>query len=96
MRDPRQVLLRPIITEKSSSNQVNFNQYTFEVARDANKREIRRAVELMFSVRVEKVRTAQQRGKWRRRGVHVGRQPNWKKAVVELAEGETLEIFEGL
>jgi large subunit ribosomal protein L23 len=96
MRDPRQIVVRPIITEKSSAGQMTDNQYTFEVADDANKHEITHAVELLFSVKVEQVRTSRQRGKWRRRGVHVGKQPNWKKAVVKLAEGETIDVFEGL
>jgi len=95
MRDPRQIIVRPIITEKSSAGQAEQNQYTFEVAVDANKHEIKHAVERQFSVHVKDVRTALQRGKWRRRGVHVGKQRNWKKAVVSLAEGETIEFFEG-
>jgi len=96
MRDPRKVLLRPIITEKTTANQMNDNQYTFEVTGDANKHEIKYAVEQLFRVHVQHVRTSHQRGKWRRRGSHVGKQPNWKKAVVKLAEGETIEVFEGL
>jgi large subunit ribosomal protein L23 len=96
MRDPRQVIVRPIITEKSAANQMNDNQYTFEVAGGANKHEIKHAVEQKFSVHVQHVRTSRQRGKWRRKGVHVGKQPNWKKAVVKLAEGEVIEGFEGL
>ena len=96
MRDPHQVIVRPLITEKTSAGQMNENHYTFEVARDANKQEIKVAVERLFSVHVHQVRTAQQRGKWRRRGVHVGKRPNWKKAVVTVAEGETIDVFEGL
>ncbi|MGD8867389.1 MAG: 50S ribosomal protein L23 [Gemmatimonadales bacterium] len=96
MRDPQQIIVRPIITEKSSANQMNENQYTFEVARDANKQEIKSAVEQLFSVHVQQVRTAQHRGKWRRRGVHVGKRPNWKKAVVTVVEGEIIDVFEGL
>jgi len=96
MRDPQQIIVRPIITEKTSATQANENQYTFEVTRDANKREIKKAVESLFSVQVRQVRTAQQRGKWRRRGVHVGKRPNWKKAVVTVAEGEVIDVFEGL
>ncbi len=96
MRDPRQVVVRPIITEKSSASLADENQYTFEVADDANKHEIKHAVERLFSVHVRQVRTSRQRGKWRRRGVHVGKRPNWKKAVVTLAEGETIEVFEGI
>ncbi len=96
MRDPRQVVIRPIITEKSSAGLADENQYTFEVADDANKHEIKHAVERLFSVHVRQVRTSRQRGKWRRRGVHVGKRPNWKKAMVTLAEGETIEVFEGM
>jgi len=96
MRDPRDILLRPIITEKSSASQMAQNQYTFEVLADANKHEIKHAVERLFSVNVTQVRTSHQRGKWRRKGVHIGKQRNWKKAMITLAEGETIEIFEGL
>lgn len=96
MRDPRDVIVRPIITEKSTSDQAQNNHYTFEVSRDANKHEIKHAVERLFSVHVEQVRTSHQRGKWRRRGQIRGKRPNWKKAVVRVAEGETIEIFEGL
>lgn len=96
MRDPRQIIMRPIITEKSTNEQAQNNKYTFEVLRDANKHEIKFAIERLFSVHVEHVRTSHQRGKWRRRGTIRGRQPNWKKAVVKLSEGETIEVFEGL
>jgi large subunit ribosomal protein L23 len=96
MRDPREVIVRPLITEKSTMSQAEENQYTFEVLRDAGKTEIKQAIEALFNVHVLKVRTAQQRGKWRRRGAHLGKRPNWKKAIVKLAEGETIEVFEGL
>jgi large subunit ribosomal protein L23 len=96
MRDPREIIVRPLITEKSSASQMNMNQYTFQVRGDANKHEIKHAVERLFAVHVTQVRTSNQRGKWRRRGTHVGKRPNWKKAVVTLAEGEMIEIFEGL
>ncbi len=96
MLDPHKVIVRPVITEKTSAAQMSDNQYTFEVARDANKREIKASVERLFSVHVLQVRTALQRGKWRRRGVHVGKRPNWKKAVITVAEGETIDVFEGL
>jgi large subunit ribosomal protein L23 len=66
------------------------------VVKDANKHEIKYAVEQLFNVHVSQVRTAHLRGKWRRRGVHTGKRPNWKKAMVKLAEGETIEVFEGL
>lgn len=96
MRDPRDVVLRPIITEKTTASQAEGNQYAFEVARDANKHEIKHAIEQLFKVHVLRVQTAQQRGKWRRRGAHVGKRANWKKALVKLPEGETIEVFEGL
>lgn len=97
MREPREIIIRPIITEKSAAIQVHNNQYTFEVTSDANKHEIRRAVEQLFSVHVKHVRTGHMRGKWRRRGFRMpGKRPNWKKALVKLAEGETIDVFEGL
>ncbi len=96
MRDPRQIIVRPIISEKTTARQAEDNQYAFEVVRDANKHEIKYSVEQLFNVHVRGVRTAQQRGKWRRRGKHIGKRPNWKKAMVKLAEGETIEVFEGL
>jgi large subunit ribosomal protein L23 len=95
MRDPRDVLIRPLYTEKTTDQQSEANQYTFEVAESANKHEIKQAVEKQFKVHVKQVRTLRQRGKWRRRGVHVGKQPDWKKAVVTLPAGETIEVFEG-
>ncbi len=96
MRDAREVIVRPIITEKSTISQANSNHYTFEVVSDANKHEIKYAIEHLFSVHVEQVQTSRQRGKWRRRGRSYGKKPNWKKAVVRLSEGETIEVFEGL
>lgn len=96
MRDPHRVLVRPVITEKSTADQAEHNKYTFHVLDDANKHEIKHAVERLFGVHVTGVRTARLRGKWRRQGTHIGKRPNWKKAVVTLAEGETIEVFEGL
>ncbi len=97
VREPREIIVRPIITEKSTAILAGNNQYTFEVERGANKHEIKRAVEQLFSVHVQHVRTGHQRGKWRRRGSRpAGKRPNWKKAVVKLAEGEVIEMFEGL
>lgn len=96
MRDPRRIIVRPVITEKTTANQVEHNQYAFEVPSDANKHEIKHAVERLFDVHVARVRTTNVRGKWRRQGRHIGKRPNWKKAVVTLAEGETIEVFEGL
>ena len=96
MRDPRQVVLRPLVTEKATTLKDERNQVSFQVAVDANKVEIRRAVESLFKVRVEKVRTTRQLGKIRRVGRHSGRRPDWKKAYVTLAEGSRIDFFEGV
>lgn len=93
--EPRDIILRPVVTEKSTGL-MGENKYTFEVALKANKHQIRDAVEKIFNVRVESVRTMRQRGKWRRQGRTEGRRPDWKKAIVTLAEGDRIEIYEGL
>ena len=94
-RQPMDVLIRPVITEKSSGLQFDENKYTFQVVQHATKIEVRNAVEKMFDVEVKNVRTMNCMGKDRRVGRHVGRRPNWKKAIVTLAEGETIDMFEG-
>lgn len=94
-RLPEEVVVRPVITEKSSTLQYEENKYTFQVALDAHKPEIREAIEQLFDVRVRKVRTMNYRGKKRRVGRHEGRKSDWKKAIVELAEGDTIDVFEG-
>ena len=91
-----QVLRRPLVTEKTNTLRDSGNQYTFEVASDANKHEIRQAVETLFGVRVTGVRTAITRGKFRRTRTGIGQLNNWKKAVVTLVEGQTIELFEGV
>ena len=70
------------------------NEYAFEVDRDANKIEIKRAIEDQFNVKVSSVRTVRIRGKMKRMGAHQGRRPTWKKAVVNLAEGNTIDVYE--
>lgn len=90
------VIQRPIVTEKSSIAREEANIATFRVDPAATKHEIRRAVESLFEVKVSSVRTMQQPGKKKRVGKKVGRKPAWKKAVVELAEGHTIEYFEGV
>ena len=90
------VIVRPIITEKSTDQLDRHRKYSFVVARNANKVEIARAVEKLFPVKVESVRTMQYRGKERRVGRTLGRRAAWKKAVVTLHEGNTIEIFEGV
>lgn len=87
------ILKRPLVTEKSSALKAEANKVVFEVARDANKIEIRQAVEGLFEVKVENVQTMVVRGKPKRVGRSIGRRQNWKKAVVTLAEGADLDVF---
>ncbi len=89
----RDVLVRPLITEKST-DLMEQGQYAFEVLREANKIQIREAVEKTFNVRVKAVNTMNMPRKERRRGRRWGQVPGWKKAVVTLQEGETIDIFE--
>lgn len=96
MRDAREVIVRPVVTEQSTRVGEDLGAYTFIVARDANKIEIRQAIEALFGVRVTAVRTANYRGKWRRVGRSVGRRPAYKKAIVKLAEGERIDVYEGI
>ncbi len=90
------VIIRPLVTEKSTDQLERLGAYSFVVARDANKVQIARAVEELFSVKVRDVKTMQYTGKERRLGRFVGRRPAWKKAVVRLREGDSIEIFEGV
>ncbi len=91
MRDHREVLRRAVITEKSMRG-AEAGRYTFEVARDATKPEIREAVERLFDVRVVKVNTLNVPGRTKRRGRHTYRTPDRKKAVVTLAEGQKIDL----
>jgi large subunit ribosomal protein L23 len=95
MRSIHDVIVRPLLTEKSTEQLDQLGAYTFVVDKDANKVEIKQAVETLFNVKVRDVRTMQYRGKERRVGRHTGRRAAWKKAVVTLREG-TIEIFEGV
>jgi large subunit ribosomal protein L23 len=88
-------IVRPLITEKSSAAYQARGEYTFQVHPDANKTQIRSAIEQLFGVHVTGVWTMNVRGKERRMGRTTGRRPNWKKAIVTLREGDTIEIFEG-
>ena len=96
MKSLRTVIQRPIITEKSTIERELHNIVTFRVTPGANKLEIKQAVEDLFDVKVEEVRTLRVRGKKRRVGQHVGRKPSWKKARVRLREGDSIEFFEGV
>ncbi len=95
MKDLRQVLKRPLITEKSTMAKEMANQLVFEVDSAANKVEIRQAVEKVFNVKVLKVHTISYEGKKKRMGRQMGRRKHWKKAYVTLAPGHTVEFFEG-
>ncbi len=92
--DPRQVIVEPVISEKSYALMAD-NKYTFRVNDRAHKTQIRTAVEEIFGVGVVAVRTSRVRSKPKRRGVHSGRTRAWKKAVVELSPGDKIELFEG-
>ncbi len=92
--DARQVIIEPVVSEKSYALMTD-GKYTFRVNDRAHKTQIARAVEEVFDVRVAAVRTSKVRAKPKRRGVHGGRTRSWKKAVVELAGGDRIELFEG-
>ena len=94
--NPHEVLKRPLVTEKSTIAREEQNVVTFAVNPKANKHEIRSAVETLFSVRVLDVRTIRMPRKSRRLGRFIGRRPEWKKAIVRLAEGQKIEFFEGV
>jgi large subunit ribosomal protein L23 len=93
----QEIIRRPLITEKSTVLRDDKNIIAFEVHRDANRIEVKRAVEAQFKVKVTDVRIARVHGKVRRQGRFAGRRPDWKKAYVRLAEGEKqIEFFEGM
>ena len=93
-RDPRTVILEPVTTEKTTRKRETNNEVAFVVARDANKVEIRNAVQELFDVDVVAVRTIKVPGKVKRLGRSEGRRPGFKKAIVKLKEGQTIEFFE--
>lgn len=88
-----QIIQRPVVTEKGSDDTAARNAYHFRVPLDANKVEIRQAVEKLFDVHVTGVNTVHVRGKARRRGWVAGQRPDWKKAMVTLREGETIDFL---
>lgn len=89
------VIRRPLMTEKSMKQKEKFNQLSFEIDRRANRIEVRRAVEQIFSVKVAAVRTVQVKGKIKQRGRISGKRRDWKKAIVTLMPGERIPFFEG-
>jgi large subunit ribosomal protein L23 len=92
--DARQVIVRPVVSEKSYALMAD-GKYTFRVQDRAHKVQIAQAIEEIFDVHVVEVRTAKVRSKPKRRGLHAGRSRSWKKAIVQLAPGERIELFEG-
>jgi large subunit ribosomal protein L23 len=92
--DARQIIIRPIVSEKSYAL-IAQNKYTFRVHPDAHKTQIRHAVQEIFDVRVADVKTMKVRSKPKRRGYTAGRTRSWKKAIVVLAPGDRIELFEG-
>ena len=94
MMNPYQIIRRPVVTERGTGLREE-NKYLFEVDRRANKVEIKQAVEVLFNVKVAAVNTVSMKGKPKRLGRFVGRTSNWKKAIVTLKEGHSIEFFEG-
>ena len=96
MKTAYDIIIKPVITEQSMEA-TEEKKYVFQVAIDANKTEIKKAIEEIFGVKVEKVNTIRMEGKMKRMGVHVGRRASWKKAMVKLtADSKTIEFFEGM
>ncbi len=95
MKYAHEILLRPLVTEKSMLARENSNQFCFKVNPKASKLDIANAVEKAFSVKVVEVRTVNVLGKKKRRGRLVGKRSDWKKAIVRLAQGDSIKYFEG-
>ena len=95
MKNAHDIIIKPIITE-DSMDRLADNKYTFQVAKDANKIEISKAIEEIFDVKVAKVNTISVKGKQKRMGRFVGFRPDWKKAIVTLEGEKTIEFFDGM
>jgi len=94
LKSARSIIRKALVTEKGTADREKANKYFFEVAREANKIEIKKAVEEVFSVTVTDVHTMRRRGKAKRMGVYAGRRAHWKKAVVTLKPGDKIDVFE--
>ncbi len=94
MAELHDIILRPIVTEKTARLEAAGNVFTFQVGTSANKLQIKDAVERLFGVKVDVVRTVNVRGKTKRHGRHTGRRSDWKKAYVTLVEGDNIQLFE--
>jgi large subunit ribosomal protein L23 len=96
MRSPYDIIIKPIITEKSMMG-MEESKYTFKVAKDANKTEIKVAIEEAFGVKIAKINTMNVKGKVKRQGRFVGKRADWKKAIITLtADSKPIELFEGM
>ena len=91
--EPHQVLLKPLVTEKGVHRATRNNQYAFQIHRDATKADVRMAVEALFDVKVEKVRTQTRKGKHKRFKYRIGRTADWKKAIIQLHEDDRIDFF---
>ncbi len=91
---PNEVLLAPVVSEKSYAL-IEQNKFSFKVHKDAHKTQVRQAVEQLFDVKVVRVNILKVQAKPKRRGLFKGERPGWKKAIVQLREGDTIEFFEG-
>jgi len=96
MTQIKDIIRRPVITEKATWLKDSSNKYVFEVSKGCNKIEIKEAIEKLFSVTVENVNTYTTHGKIRSRGKFSGKRPDWKRAVVKLKKGDSIEFFEGV
>ena len=96
MKDPYRIIKRPLLTEKSDRLREEQNQYCFEVSKQANKLQIKQAVEELFQVKVDQIRIQNVQGKIKSMGRYSGKRPDWKKAYVTLQAGEIIELFEGV
>lgn len=93
MRDLTRVIVRPVVTEKTT-DLGEHDKYVFEVATEANKSEVKQAVERFFGVKVLDVRTLNVKGKPKRLGRHLGRRKDWKKAIVTVQSGDKIDLFD--
>jgi len=94
MIHPREIIIAPMLTEKSLLEKETHNRYMFKVSINANKIEIKKAIEKVFSVKVVKINTIRMKGKPKRMGKYEGRRPDWKKAIVTLQADQTIPDFE--
>jgi large subunit ribosomal protein L23 len=93
MKNPRDIILRPVVSEKSYDLIEDLNTYTFEIDPRSNKTEVKQAIETIFGVKVLRVNTQNRKGKVKRQGYTIGKRPDRKRALVTLAAGDEIDIF---